>query len=87
MTKFNVVINPFSQKILVWARVNKMDCDVVLDWDFERDAWQSFEMGGKRFVLHLTYEDELFVGVYDDNDYTIQSPYPTTFKLTHKNEF
>jgi hypothetical protein len=87
MTKFNVVINPFSQKILVWARVNKIACDVVLDWDFDIYAWQTFEMGGKRFAIHITYEDELSVGVYDDNNYDIASPYPTTFKLTHKDEF
>jgi len=91
MTKFNVVINPFSQKILVWARVNKIACDVVLDWDFDTYAfrtsvWQTFEMEGKRFAINIEYEDELSVAVYDDGD-GIASPYPTTFKLTHKDEF
>ena len=87
MTKFNVVINPFSQKILVWARVNKMDCDVVIDWNGESDSWYTFEMNGKRLMIHLHYEDELYVGVYDDNGDVISSPYPTTSKLTHKDEF
>lgn len=87
MIKFNVVLNPFSQKILVWARISKIACDAVLNWNFQEDTWQTFDMGGKRFVVHITYEDELFVRVYDDNDYDTQSPYPTTFKLTHKDEF
>lgn len=87
MTKFNVVINPFSQKILVWARINKVDCDVVLDWNGESDSWYTFEMNGKQLIIHLHYEDELYVGVYDDNGDAISSPYPTNFKLTHKDEF
>lgn len=87
MTKFNVVINPFSGYILIWARVNKVDCDVVLDWDFNKDAWQPFEFNNKSFIIHIDYEDELFVGIYDDNDEAISSPYPTTFKITHKDEF
>lgn len=87
MIKFNVVINPFARKVLVCARVSKMDCDAVLDWNFETDAWQSFEMNGKRLIINISYEDELIVGVYDDNDDAISSPYPTSFKLTHKDEF
>jgi hypothetical protein len=87
MTKFNVVINPFSQKILVWARVNKMACEVVIDWNGESDSWYTFEMNGKQLMIQLHYEDELFVGVYDDNGDTISSPYPTVFKLIYKDEF
>jgi len=87
MTKFNVVINPFTHKILVSARVNKMACEEVLNWNFATDAWQTFNMNGKGFVLQLSYEDELSVGVYDDNDDAISSPYPTVFKIIYKDEF
>jgi hypothetical protein len=87
MTKFNVVINPFSQKILVSARVNKMSCDEVLDWNGESDSWYTFEMNGNQFMIHLLYEDELFVEVYDDNGDTISSPHPTIFKIIYKDEF
>jgi hypothetical protein len=87
MMKFNVLINPFTHKVLVCARANKMDCDAVLDWNFETDTWQSFEMNGKQLIIHISYDDELSVGVYDDNDDSISPPYPTTFKLTHKDEF
>jgi hypothetical protein len=87
MIKFNVVINPFSQKILVSARVNKIACEELLDWNGELDSWYSFDMNGKQLIIHIHYEDELYVGVYDDNDDVISSSYPTTFKLTHKDEF
>ncbi len=89
MIKFNVVINPFSQKILVCARVNKISCETVIEysnWMFG-DMNKYFEMNGIEFLLSMSYEGELFVGIYDDNDYAIQSPYPTSFKLTHKDEF
>jgi hypothetical protein len=59
---------------------------VVLNWNLQEDEWQTFEMEDKRFAIYFTYEDELFVGVYDDGD-GIHSPYPTSFKLTHKDEF
>ena len=87
MIKFNVIINPFLKRVLISARINKISCEEVVDFNFDIDAWKVFDMGGKRFVVHITYEDESFVKIYDDNDYDIQSPYPTTFKLTYKDEF
>jgi len=88
MTKFNVVINPFSRKILVWARINKVDCDVVLDWNGEDDWWADFSLNDKFFMCHIYYEGELSVCVYDkgSDSYTL-TPYPISFKLTHKDEF
>ena len=64
-----------------------MACDEVLNWNGENDWWQTFEMNGKQLMIHLTYEDELFVAVYDDNGDAISSPYPTVFKIIHKDEF
>ncbi len=89
MTKFNVVVNPFSQRVLISARINKISCEVVVEYSnwIVGDMNKYFNMNGTDFLLSMSYEDELFIGIYDDNDYAIQSPYPTTFKLTHKDEF
>lgn len=91
MIKFNVLINPFTQKILVSARVNKVSCEVIVNYTIE-DNWmtdfnQTFEMNGRPFVLSLSYEDELYVGVYTDSTDGIQGSYHTTFKVTYKDEF
>lgn len=91
MIKFNVLINPFTQKALVSARVNRVSCEVIIDYIIQ-DNWMldfnhSFEMNGRIFVLSLSYEDELHVGVYTDSTDGIQGSYHTTFKMTHKDEF
>ncbi len=91
MTKFNVVINPFARKILVCARVNKVDCDVVMNWNGESDWWESFEMNGKLFDFHLLYDEELTISIFPappEGEQSIYAEYfKTTFKLTHKDEF
>lgn len=90
MTKFNVVINPFAGRILVSARVNKMSCEEVLEWNGDNDWWHSFEMNGSIFDFHLLYEDELSISVYPASEGG-QINYPESckvvFKLTDKNEF
>lgn len=91
MTKFNVVINPFSRKILVCARVNKVDCDVVMNWNGDNDWWESFEMNGKVFDFNLCYDEQLSACVYpappEGEQSLYQEYFKTTFKLTHKDEF
>ena len=91
MTKFNVVINPFSHKILVSARVNKMSCEEVLQWNGDNDWWHSFEMNGSVFDFNLSYDEELSVTVYPAPEEGEQSLYnvyfKTTFKVIHKDEF
>lgn len=91
MAKFNVLINPFTQKALVSARVDKVSCEVIVNYTAEdnwvRDFNQAFEMNGRTFVLSLSYEDELYVDVYDDSNDSVKGSYLTTFKVTHKDEF
>lgn len=91
MIKFNVVINPFSNKILVSARVNKMSCEEILLWNGEGDWWHSFEMNGSVFDFNLSYDEELSVTIYPappegENSLYIEH-YKTTFKVIHKDEF
>lgn len=89
MTKFNVVINPFSYKVLIWARIDKINQDVVIEYNNQDylDWWGGFEMGDKTYLLHIYYETELEVAIYDEVTDSIGAPYPLTFKIIHKDEF
>jgi len=33
MIKFNLLVNPFTKSILVSARVNKVDCETVVNYN------------------------------------------------------
>ena len=91
MIKFNVVINPFTHRILVSARINKMSCEEVLQWNGDGDWWHSFEMNGSVFDFNLSYDEELSVTIYPappegENSLYIEH-FKTTFKVIHKDEF
>lgn len=91
MIKFNVLVNPFTHKILVSARVNKMSCEQVLDWNGDNDWWHSFEMNGSVFDFNICYDMELSVCVYlapENGEQSLYDKYyKTTFKVIHKDEF
>lgn len=89
MIKFNAVVNPFTQKILVSARVNRVSCETVLEYA-SLDEWTAFEFEGKTFDLHILYEDELYISVYDvtsNNVADYQAPQPVVVKVVSKDEF
>lgn len=88
-TKFNVIINPFTQKMCVYARVNKVDCEVIIPYA-ELDEWNAFEFNGTVFDIHILYEDDINVSIYEVTngetaDY--QSPSPVKLTIRTKDEF
>jgi hypothetical protein len=91
MTKFNLLVNPFTHKILASARVNKIACEEVIYWGGELDWWGTFRMEDKVFDIHLLYEDELVISIYElnndcDTSY-FQNPNPVSIKLISKDQF
>lgn len=91
MIKFNLLVNPFTHKILVSARVNKTACEEVIHWDGDLDWWSAFRMEDKVFDIHILYEDELEISIYelsnecDTSDY--QNSHPVSIKLISKDQF
>jgi hypothetical protein len=91
MIKFNLLVNPFTHKILASARVNKIACEEVIQWDGDLDWWGTFRMDDKIFDIHLLYEDELEISIYelsnlcDTSDY--HNPLPISIKLISKDQF
>jgi hypothetical protein len=88
-TKFNVIINPFKQRMCVYARVDKVDCETLIDY-LELDEWNSFEFNGRVFDIHLLYEDDISLSIYEVTnggtaDY--QSPCPIKLTIRTKDEF
>lgn len=88
-TKFNVIINPFTQKMCVYARVNKVDCEAIIPYT-ELDEWSAFEFNGTVFDIHILYEDDINVSIYEVTnsgtaDY--QSPSPVKLTIRTKDEF
>ena len=66
-THFNVIINPFKQRMCVYARVNKVECETLIDY-LELDEWHSFDFNGRLYDLHLLYEEDVSVSIYDATD-------------------
>lgn len=88
-TKFNVIINPFKQRMCVYARVNKVDCETIIPYG-ELDEWSAFEFNGVVYDIHILYDDDINVSVYEVTnggtaDY--QSPSPVKITITTKDEF
>lgn len=88
-TNFNVIINPFKQRMCVYARVNKVDCEAIIPYG-ELDEWNAFELNGVVFDIHILYEDDINVSIYevtngDTADY--QSPSPVKLTIRTKDEF
>ncbi len=88
-TSFNVIINPFKQRMCVYARVNKVDCEVIIPYE-ELDEWNAFEFNGSLFDIHILYEEDINVSIYDvtanlTSDY--QSPSPVKLTVRTKDEF
>ena len=89
MIKFKTIVNPFTQKILVSARVNKVSCETIIDYE-DLDEWSSFVFEGKTFDIHIHYEGELSISIYEVTglstaDY--QAPQPVDIKIICKDEF
>ena len=90
MIKFNLLVNPFTKKILASARVNKVSCEEVIDWGGDLDWWGTFRMEDTIFDIHLLYEDELSIEVYelsDACDTAYQNALPVVYKLISKDQF
>jgi hypothetical protein len=88
-THFNVIINPFKQRMCVYARVNKVDCETLIDY-LELDEWHTFEFNGKVFDIHLLYEDDIEVSIYevvDGSTAEYQNPSPVKLTIRTKDEF
>jgi hypothetical protein len=88
-TSFNVIINPFKQRMCVYARVNKVDCEEIIPYE-GLDEWNSFEFNGSLFDIHLLYEEDINVSIYEvigggTSDY--QSPSPVKLTVRTKDEF
>lgn len=88
-TKFNVIINPFTQKMCVYARVNGLDCETIISYT-ELDEWNAFEFNSTVFDIHILYEDDINVSIYEVTnvgtaDY--QSPSPVKLTIRTKDEF
>lgn len=88
-TNFNVIINPFKQRMCVYARVNKVDCEAIISYG-ELDEWNAFEFNGVVFDIHILYEDDINVSIYEVTnggtaDY--QSPSPVKLTIRTKDEF
>lgn len=90
--KFNVIINPFTQKMCVYARVNGLDCETIVKYN-ELDEWNGFEFNGKMFDIHIYYDDDIEVSIYEvlepTDEYENQYDNPSPVKLTirTKDEF
>ena len=88
-TSFNVIINPFKQRMCVYARVNKVDCEAIIPYE-ELDEWNAFEFNGSLFDIHILYEEDINVSIYEvtgsgTSDY--QSPSPVKLTVRTKDEF
>jgi hypothetical protein len=88
-TSFNVIINPFKQRMCVYARVNKVDCEVIIPYE-ELDEWNAFEFNGSLFDIHILYEEDINISIYEvtgggTSDY--QSPSPVKLTVRTKDEF
>jgi hypothetical protein len=89
-TKFNVIINPFKQRMCVYARVNKVDCETIIPYS-ELDEWNSFEFNGRLFDLHLLYDEDIEISIYELQDGGILEGYnnscPVKLTIRTKDEF
>ena len=88
-TYFNVIINPFKQKMCVYARVNKVACETIIPYG-ELDEWNAFEFNGIVYDIHILYDDDINVSIYEVTngetaDY--QSPSPVKLTIRTKDEF
>jgi hypothetical protein len=88
-TYFNVIINPFKQKMCVYARVKKVACETIIPYG-ELDDWNAFEFNGIVYDIHILYDDDINVSIYEVTngetaDY--QSPSPVKLTIRTKDEF
>jgi hypothetical protein len=88
-TYFNVIINPFKQKMCVYARVNKVACETIIPYG-ELDEWNAFEFNGIVYDIHILYDDDISISIYEVTngetaDY--QSPSPVKLTIRTKDEF
>lgn len=63
MLKFNVIVNPFTRKILVSSRVNKCTHETIIEYG-DLDEWHAFMFDDEVFDIHILYEGELEISIY-----------------------
>lgn len=79
MTKIKLEVNPFTCRVYVTARINKIEeRDVVIYNPFDYDMKHRVVLGDRAFVLQLQYDDALSAYVTDEEDDTFQ---PITLKI------
>jgi hypothetical protein len=80
-TKFNVIINPFTHKMCVSARVNGLDSEIVLEYD-ELPLWEMIVLNDSTFEVIMEYDQELELRVSD-----VRGSLPVKITITTKDEF
>lgn len=80
-TKFNVIINPFTQKMCVSARVNGLDSEIVLEYD-ELPCWEMIVLNDATFEVFMEYDQELEFRVSE-----VSGSLPIKLTITTKDEF
>ena len=80
-TKFNVTVNPFTQKVCVEARIDGVTSETVLHYE-DLNYWGEFELNGQLFELILEYDYDLQAAVSDT-----LGKYPVKLTTITKDEF
>lgn len=80
-TSFNVIINPFTQKLCVSARVNGLTSEIVLEYD-ELPLWEMIVLNDSTFEVEMEYDQELVLSVSD-----VSGKLPVKMTITTKDEF
>lgn len=62
--KFEVIVQPFLNVIEGNVTINKVKHSFSLQYT-ETDEWIGFDVDGKNFDLHIQFDEELTVSIYD----------------------
>lgn len=63
MLNFNILVNPFTRRMLISSRINKVSHEVVIEYG-DLDEWHAFMFDDEVFDIHLLYEGELEISIY-----------------------
>jgi len=63
MLNFNVLVNPFTRKMLVSARINKISHEAIIEYG-DLDEWHTFMFDDEVFDIRLLYDGELEIDIY-----------------------
>lgn len=87
MTKFNLLINPFTRRLLISSRINGIACEAIVEYDL-LDEWHSFQLDNKSFDVHIYYEDSIDINIHENKgDEPSFESFPCSLKIVSKDEF